>query len=329
MQLTQAFLGARAPVVSPSPNVALSASPPRPRAALVCIASPFAVREGRPGLDHAPPRPLPLAGSPTLAAQMLNLLPPSPLQAARAAAPRRARSITVVYAADRPLWAPGVVAPSYLDGSRAGDRGFDPLGLGSDPAHMAWFHAAELVHARWAMLGAAGVLAQTLAQPDQWWYNSALPQNLPDLPVGGKMNLGGLLAWEFLLMHFVEVRRWQDIRRHGSVNSDPIFKGNAVPNAEPGYPGGIFDPLGFSKGNMAELKTKEIKNGRLAMVAFMGFVVQAQATGKNPLANLADHLASPGANNWTHNIGVCHVPATVDVQGLTIPLTCLWPGNPM
>jgi light-harvesting complex I chlorophyll a/b binding protein 4 len=194
---------------------------------------------------------------------------------------------------------------------------------------MAWFHAAELVHARWAMLGAAGVLAQTLAQPDQWWYDSALPQNLPDLPVGGKMNLGGLLAWEFLLMHFVEVRRWQDIRRHGSVNSDPIFKGNAVPNAEPGYPGGVFDPLGFSKGNMAELKTKEIKNGRLAMVAFMGFVVQAQATGKNPLTNLADHLASPGANNWAHNIGVCHVPATVDVQGLTIPLTCLWPGNPM
>ncbi len=41
-----------------------------------------------------------------------------------------------------------------------------------------------------------------------------------------------------------------------------------------GYPGGIFDPLGFSKGNLKELQTKEIKNGRIAMVAFMGFVLQ-------------------------------------------------------
>lgn len=36
------------------------------------------------------------------------------------------------------------------------------------------------------------------------------------LPV--QVNLGGILAWEFLLMHWVEVRRWQDIRKPGSVN---------------------------------------------------------------------------------------------------------------
>lgn len=39
-------------------------------------------------------------------------------------------------------------------------------------------------------------------------------------------NLGGLLAWEFLLFHWVEVRRWQDIQNHHSVDEDPIFKGN-------------------------------------------------------------------------------------------------------
>ena len=33
-----------------------------------------------------------------------------------------------------------------------------------------------------------------------------------------QVNLGGILAWEFLLMHWVEVRRWQDIRKPGSVN---------------------------------------------------------------------------------------------------------------
>jgi len=33
-----------------------------------------------------------------------------------------------------------------------------------------------------------------------------------------QVNLGGLLAWEFLLMHWVEVRRWQDYKKFGSVN---------------------------------------------------------------------------------------------------------------
>jgi light-harvesting complex I chlorophyll a/b binding protein 4 len=61
---------------------------------------------------------------------------------------------------------------------------------------------------------------------------------------------------------------------HCYTLQDPIFKGNKVPNPEMGYPGGIFDPLGFSKGNLKELQTKEIKNGRIAMIAFMSFVVQ-------------------------------------------------------
>jgi hypothetical protein len=39
----------------------------------------------------------------------------------------------------------------------------------------------------------------------------------------------------------------------------------SLPKGEVGYPGGIFDPLGYSKGNMEELKVKEIKNGRLAV----------------------------------------------------------------
>jgi light-harvesting complex I chlorophyll a/b binding protein 4 len=168
-------------------------------------------------------------------------------------------------------------------------------------------------------------------KPDVFFYNAALPENIPkSLFFGGptgKLNYGGLLAWEFLLMHFVEVRRWMDIKKHGSVNDDPIFKGNRVPNPEPGYPGGPFDPLGFAKGDFKALQTKEIKHGRLAMVAFMGFIIQAQATGEGPLANLGAHLSSPFAQNWTHNIGTCKIPASVDVEGITIPMTCLWPGR--
>lgn len=60
------------------------------------------------------------------------------------------------------------------------------------------------------------------------------------------------------------------------MNQDPIFTNNKLPDGEVGYPGGIFDPLGYSKGNMAELKLKEIKNGRLAMLGFAGFVAQVR-----------------------------------------------------
>ena len=41
-------------------------------------------------------------------------------------------------AADRPLWAPGVVPPAYLNGKLAGDRGFDPMGLGADEKMLIW-----------------------------------------------------------------------------------------------------------------------------------------------------------------------------------------------
>merc|ERR1712183_880206 len=103
--------------------------------------------------------------------------------------------------------------------------------------------------------------------------------------------------------HYVELRRWQDLRRPGSVNNDPIFQGNSLETHEAGYPGGIFDPLKLSDGDLKQLKEKEIKNGRLAMLAFVGFVAQERTTGLNPLAALELHLDAPTENtiftNWS------------------------------
>jgi hypothetical protein len=203
--------------------------------------------------------------------------------------------------ANRPHWFPGSAFPAHLDGSLPGDHGFDPWGLGKDAAKLKWYQQAELVHCRFAMLGAAGILVPDLlhsigmggpAAAVPWYEAGKYEYFAPPSALFASMMF--LFAW-------AEGRRLQDIRKPGSVNQDPIFTNNKLPDGEVGYPGGIFDPLGYSKGNMAELKLKEIKNGRLAMLGFVGFVAQAAATGQTPLQNLATHLADPWSTTVLSN----------------------------
>ena len=93
------------------------------------------------------------------------------------------------------------------------------------------------------------------------------------------------------------------------------------------------DPKAF-----AEAKVKEIKNGRLAMLAFAGIIMAAQVTGKGPLANLADHLASPMSTSIMAKAVVlpagkiapaCAIPDFTTFQGIQIPTPCFleafWP----
>lgn len=74
------------------------------------------------------------------------------------------------------------------------------------------------------------------------------------------------------------------------------------PSCSPG--GRFFDPFGLSRGDAEKYKFykwAEIRNGRLAMVAMLGFWSQYAATGKGPMPNLADHLADPFHTTFTSN----------------------------
>lgn len=167
---------------------------------------------------------------------------------------------------------PFMERPPALDGSLAGDVGFDPLGFAKTSEDLMNYREAEIKHGRLAMLAAAGWPLSELFDSKIAGLLGLTPALQSDDRAPSILN-GGLgkispLYWVACLV--------------GAAAIDVY--GITKASKEPGYiPGDLgFDPLGVypkEKEGQEWFKLAEVKNGRLAMIAITAFAVQELVSG--------------------------------------------------
>ena len=173
---------------------------------------------------------------------------------------------------------PGLSAPFDKDF-------FDPLGLHKSASikDVRRWREAELTHGRVAMLAALGFVVGEQLEDFPLFLN--FDGNITGPAIGHYQQLGQGF-WEPLLLAI------------GICESYRVAVGWATPKStgfnslkEDYIPGDLgFDPLGLkpeSNEELFELQTKELNNGRLAMIAIAGFVA---AELKSPGTEVFEHL---------------------------------------
>ena len=159
------------------------------------------------------------------------------------------------------------------------DRNFDFNGNMTFP-HVQWLREAELKHGRCAMLAIVGIFAQGSfhidGYPEAPWYEGL--KQCYDHPQG-IVGLGIAQISAFAMI--IEGKYFPKDSWIGQMDREPGDLG--------------FDPLKLAKDaqSMEAMQVKELKNGRLAMMAFMSQVVGHYLPGSVPGVSALPREAAP------------------------------------
>jgi hypothetical protein len=173
---------------------------------------------------------------------------------------------------------PGALAPMGF---------WDPLGFAAkaDEPTLRRYREAETAHGRVAMLATVGFLVGEKVEGSSFLFDASIKgpaiTHLAQVPAAFWIALT-------IAIGASEVKRAEV----GWVEPENVPVGKAGLLRDEYYPGDIgFDPLGLKPADNAEFNTmvtKELQNGRLAMLAAAGFIAQELTDGKG----IIEHLQS-------------------------------------
>jgi hypothetical protein len=177
-------------------------------------------------------------------------------------------------------------AAEDLPGALAPVGFFDPLGFAekADENTMKRYREAELTHGRVAMLAAVGFLVGEKVEGSSFLFDSQITgpaiSHLAQIPAG---------FWVALTVAIGAAEQYRATVGWVEPENVPVDKpGLLRADYTPGDIG--FDPLGLKPSDPEELKimqTKELQNGRLAMLAAAGFMAQELVDGKGIFEHFA------------------------------------------
>ena len=164
---------------------------------------------------------------------------------------------------------------------------FDPLGLAdkADPALFKKYREAELTHGRVAMLATIGFLVGEKVEGSSFLFDASISgpaiSHIPQVPAE---------FWVALIASIGAAEQFRAEKGWVNPSDTPVdAPGQLLADYTPGDLG--FDPLGLMPEDpeeFFEMQTKELQNGRLAMLAAAGFLAQEAVDGKG----IFEHFSS-------------------------------------